>query len=108
MVEGARLESEYTSKAYRGFESLPLRHTFLSTNRFLTKERRFIVLSYTHVFLGIRGEQVQLLGLELGLARSVASLSHAVDSPGLHQLASLVESRLATIGAFAGGPDNVR
>ena len=26
MVEGARLESEYTSKAYRGFESLPLRH----------------------------------------------------------------------------------
>ena len=27
MVEGARLESEYTSKAYRGFESHPLRHT---------------------------------------------------------------------------------
>ncbi len=27
VVEGARLESEYTSKAYRGFESLPLRHT---------------------------------------------------------------------------------
>ncbi len=26
MVEGARLESEYTSKAYRGFESHPLRH----------------------------------------------------------------------------------
>jgi hypothetical protein len=26
VVEGARLESEYTSKAYRGFESLPLRH----------------------------------------------------------------------------------
>ena len=26
MVEGARLESVYTSKAYRGFESLPLRH----------------------------------------------------------------------------------
>lgn len=29
MVEGARLESEYTSKAYRGFESLPLRHFLL-------------------------------------------------------------------------------
>ena len=28
VVEGARLESEYTSKAYRGFESLPLRHPF--------------------------------------------------------------------------------
>ena len=27
MVEGARLESEYTPKAYRGFESHPLRHT---------------------------------------------------------------------------------
>ncbi len=26
MVEGARLESEYTAKPYRGFESLRLRH----------------------------------------------------------------------------------
>ena len=26
MVEGARLESVYTPKAYRGFESLSLRH----------------------------------------------------------------------------------
>lgn len=25
-VEGARLESAYTSKAYRGFESHPIRH----------------------------------------------------------------------------------
>ena len=31
MVEGARLESEYTSKAYRGFESLPLRHMLRKT-----------------------------------------------------------------------------
>src|SRR5205085_6509581 len=30
VVEGARLESEYTPKAYRGFESLPLRHFFPS------------------------------------------------------------------------------
>ena len=30
-VEGARLESVYTSKAYRGFESLPLRQTFIVT-----------------------------------------------------------------------------
>jgi hypothetical protein len=29
VVEGARLESEYTPKAYRGFESLPLRHPIL-------------------------------------------------------------------------------
>ena len=27
MVEGARLESVYTPKVYRGFESLPLCHT---------------------------------------------------------------------------------
>ena len=30
MVEGARLESEYTAKPYRGFESLPLRHLNIS------------------------------------------------------------------------------
>jgi hypothetical protein len=29
VVEGARLESEYTPKAYRGFESLPLRHLLI-------------------------------------------------------------------------------
>src|SRR3546814_16185675 len=28
VVEGARLESEYRSKAYRGFESNPLRHPY--------------------------------------------------------------------------------
>ena len=28
MVEGARLESEYTAKPYRGFESHPLRQFF--------------------------------------------------------------------------------
>jgi hypothetical protein len=31
VVEGARLESVYTPKAYRGFESLSLRHLFLET-----------------------------------------------------------------------------
>lgn len=35
MVEGARLESEYTSKAYRGFESLPLRQHILRTRSHL-------------------------------------------------------------------------
>ena len=32
VVEGARLESEYTAKAYRGFESLPLRHPVPATH----------------------------------------------------------------------------
>ena len=32
VVEGARLESEYTSKAYRGFESLPLRQACFRGN----------------------------------------------------------------------------
>ena len=31
MVEGARLESEYGSKAHRGFESLPLRQSLILT-----------------------------------------------------------------------------
>jgi hypothetical protein len=31
VVEGARLESEYTAKPYRGFESLPLRHHHIFT-----------------------------------------------------------------------------
>src|SRR3954469_2644935 len=35
VVEGARLESEYTPKAYRGFESLPLRHR--SASQFLIR-----------------------------------------------------------------------
>ena len=39
VVEGARLESEYTSKAYRGFESLPLRHP-LDLNPKLRLSRR--------------------------------------------------------------------
>ena len=33
MVEGARLESVYTPKAYRGFESRPLRHVRPMTTR---------------------------------------------------------------------------
>jgi hypothetical protein len=40
VVEGARLESEYTSKAYRGFESLPLRHHPLNLNPKLRLSRR--------------------------------------------------------------------
>ena len=46
MVEGARLESEYTPKAYRGFESLPLRQLF---------DREFVVG-------GIRGDPSGYLG----------------------------------------------
>ena len=30
MVEGARLESVYTPKAYRGFESRPVRQLFIT------------------------------------------------------------------------------
>ena len=33
MVEGARLESVYTPKAYRGFESLPLCNIFFILNQ---------------------------------------------------------------------------
>ncbi len=37
MVEGARLESVYTPKGYRGFESHSLRLHFLKTNVILFK-----------------------------------------------------------------------
>ena len=40
MVEGARLESEYTPKAYRGFESLPLRHSPHSPASAVIENRR--------------------------------------------------------------------
>ncbi len=47
MAEGARLELVYTLIAYRGFESLPLRH-FLFVNQILTfrfpaKNSQFLV-----------------------------------------------------------------
>ncbi len=41
MVEGARLESEYTAKPYRGFESLRLRHKLLILQTFLCFKARF-------------------------------------------------------------------
>ena len=47
VVEGARLESVYTSKAYRGFESHPLRHFGANRERtfspfpFVTVNHRF-------------------------------------------------------------------
>lgn len=40
VVEGARLESEYTPKAYRGFESLPLRHLPIQTRSPMTAQSR--------------------------------------------------------------------
>jgi hypothetical protein len=45
VVEGARLESEYTPKAYRGFESLPLRH-WLPAQSLKNQLRRFLALPY--------------------------------------------------------------
>ena len=43
MVEGARLESVYTSKGYRGFESLSLRVEKLSKKNALNESlKRFL------------------------------------------------------------------
>ncbi len=36
MVEGARLESVYMAKPYRGFESHSLRHLTIENNRWLS------------------------------------------------------------------------
>jgi hypothetical protein len=44
VVEGARLESEYTAKPYRGFESLPLRHiAAVALERSIALSRRDLV-----------------------------------------------------------------
>jgi hypothetical protein len=38
VVEGARLESEYTAKPYRGFESLPLRQLIVLPDPLLSRK----------------------------------------------------------------------
>ena len=76
MVEGARLESEYTPKAYRGFESLPLRHPVLSYwfNRELTRFwRNFARFLFSSVLQRVRCE----LGIRI-LAPFSLSLSGLV------------------------------
>ena len=50
MVEGARLESVYTSKGYRGFESLSLRKEMIPRHR-----RGFLFLS---ICRALRLEQI--------------------------------------------------
>jgi hypothetical protein len=49
VVEGARLESEYTPKAYRGFESLPLRQILTSQRTIVNRHGR-VRSSETHAF----------------------------------------------------------
>lgn len=44
MVEGARLESVYTSKAYRGFESPSVRHIFFQRCPALAKNPHQLTL----------------------------------------------------------------
>jgi hypothetical protein len=53
VVEGARLESEYTAKPYRGFESLPLRHLTVSPNLRLSHFWRFL-RNLSHMLSALR------------------------------------------------------
>jgi hypothetical protein len=62
VVEGARLESEYTPKAYRGFESLPLRHLSL-------KNMIFLLVKSTIPIMAPRKE-ARWSGIRLGRHRS--------------------------------------
>jgi hypothetical protein len=55
VVEGARLESEYTSKAYRGFESLPLRHAVFTL--------------YFNMLSGVFAAQIRGIPLQFGTGR---------------------------------------
>lgn len=85
MVEGARLESEYTSKAYRGFESLPLRHlpSFsepLWTILVFIKARKTNALKNifcSRLFAVDRHNPLPRLGTGLGL-------EFALDAPQFH------------------------
>src|SRR3546814_936345 len=53
VVEGARLESEYTAKPYRGFESLPLRQLpFLDRSHPFTDPRFLPILGQSGLSAG--------------------------------------------------------
>ena len=68
MVEGARLESEYTSKAYRGFESHPLRHWFpyrvirghalRETTSQMAGSLTTVLLDWRRVFVALIGRRI--------------------------------------------------
>ena len=71
MVEGARLESEYGSKAHPGFESLPLRHLLCSTQYGDTGKQDFgAVLG----IIGPRQSDKTTLGQSFGHDRRFISL----------------------------------
>jgi hypothetical protein len=53
VVEGARLESVYTSKGYRGFESRSLRQILEKQNLNVTKDSCFLVYLYICGLLAI-------------------------------------------------------
>ena len=73
MVEGARLESVYTPKGYRGFESRPLRTLFLAFAFF--KNRIFPINRKTTLTM----RKLLALLLVLGFVSFAASLSIAQD-----------------------------
>lgn len=69
MVEGARLESVYTSKAYRGFESLLLRHHPFQASPNLTKKpcEPFTIQGFTVQFVSAQFAPSQThLGVDWG------------------------------------------
>ena len=82
MVEGARLESAYTSKGYQEFESLTLRSFFISltfvlielTLRFRKIDLRDNFLDLRVIFLSLRSNCVSL-EFYLCCLKSIANIS---------------------------------
>ena len=75
MVEGARLESVYTSKAYRGFESHPLRQSLIHEE--LLASASFLDLcgftfrSHSSVLIVFRMQPCNYVGQSVGQESSV-------------------------------------
>ena len=81
MVEGARLESEYTAKPYRGFESLPLRHN--NIRRFEFKKASIVRGMVRSIFSHGRRADVALpLGIKAGKNKELHSAHRIAVGPG--------------------------
>ncbi len=84
MVEGARLESEYTAKPYRGFESLRLRHFGIKPGT--PNPADFPSLHpQQRVFVAVNVDRV---ACNLVMLCESPALIPPVDSPGRASLAS--------------------
>ena len=129
MVEGARLESEYTAKPYRGFESLPLRHfpvlarspTVARLANWRRGEATEFVVAGEYVpaqWLRPRSPEFMIGGIRLKLAPGPGSGGNELVPIGPHEVFPSVSARApgrdaatlwtTTNRAFAVDPERAR